>query len=300
MADEKRAGFVTIIGRPNVGKSTLMNHIIGMKLAITSRKPQTTRKRMMTVYTEDRGQIVFLDTPGIHKAKNRLGEYMDKAAKNTIRDADLVLWLVEPSTFIGEGEKSIADMLKKANVPVILLINKTDTVKKNEIDPVIRAYKDILDFEKIIPISAKHSIGKEELLTAVFSYLPYGEPFYDEETVTDESERSIVAELIREQLLRNLSEEVPHGTAVEILSMKEKADKWSIDANIFCEKKSHKGIIIGKEGQMLKKIGTAARIEAEKLLDKKVSLKLWVKVRKDWRSDEKGIRSFGYREEGDH
>ena len=297
MESVKRAGYVTIIGRPNVGKSTLMNHILGMKLAITSRKPQTTRKRMLTVYTEERGQIVFLDTPGIHKAKNKLGEYMDRAALNTLRDVDLILWIVEPSSFIGEGERAISKLLTDVNVPVILLINKTDTVKDREIPAVIEAYRALFGFERIIPISAKHNIGREELLTAVFSFLPYGEPFYDEDTITDESERSIVSELIREQLLRNLSEEVPHGTAVEIESMKENKDRCVIDANIFCEKKSHKGMIIGKDGQMLKKIGVGARKEAEKLLDKKVMLRLWVKVKKDWRNDEKGIRSFGYRDQ---
>ncbi len=294
MENQKRAGFVTIIGRPNVGKSTLMNHILGMKLAITSRKPQTTRRRMQTVFTNEEGQIVFLDTPGIHKAKNRLGEYMDKAAERTISEVDCVLWLVEPETFIGAGEKHIAEVLQKANVPVILVINKIDTVKNELIPPVIEAYKDLMQFEEIIPVSAKHSINKEELLHAVFKRLPYGEPFYDEETVTDETERNIVAELIREQALRNLSEEVPHGIAVEIDSMKEKPKIWMIDATIYCEKDSHKGIIIGKAGQMLKKIGTGARLEAEKLLDKRVTLRLWVKVRKDWRDDEKQMRAFGY------
>ncbi len=298
MEIEKRAGYAALIGRPNVGKSTLMNHLIGMKLSITSRKPQTTRKRMMTVYTEDRGQIVFLDTPGIHKARNKLGEYMDRAAIGTIDDADCVLWLVEPVPGLSEGERSIAELLKKSGVPVILLINKRDTVKDSLLPEIIDVYRDLMDFQDIIPISAKHSIGREELLSAVFRLLPYGEPFYDEETVTDETERNIVAELIREQLLRNLSEEVPHGTHVEIEQMKELSDRWEIDADIFCEKKSHKGMIIGKEGQMLKKIGTAARIEAEKLLDKKVMLRLWVKVKKDWRNDEKGIRSFGFRDDG--
>ncbi|MCR4590294.1 MAG: GTPase Era [Lachnospiraceae bacterium] len=296
MGNEKRAGYVSIIGRPNVGKSTLINHLIGMKLSITSRKPQTTRKRMMTVYTEDRGQIVFLDTPGIHKAKNKLGEYMDRAAIGTINDSDCVLWLVEPVAKLSEGERSIAELLKKSGVPVILLINKTDTVKDSAVPAVIEAYEGLLDFTEIIPISAKHSIGKDELLAAVFKLLPYGDPFYDEDTVTDESERSIVSELIREQLLRNLSDEIPHGTYVSIESMKEKKDRWEIDADIYCEKKSHKGMIIGKEGQMLKKVGTAARIEAEKLLDKKVMLRLWVKVKKDWRNDEKNIRSFGFRD----
>ena len=294
MSQEKRAGFVTIIGRPNVGKSTLMNHLIGMKLAITSRKPQTTRKRMQTVYSSDAGQIVFLDTPGIHKAANALGEYMDRAAIKAIEEVDCVLWLVEPSTYIGAGERYISEVLEKANVPVILVINKTDTVKKAEIPPVINAYKDIMDFKAIIPVSAKHSIGKDELLNAIFNLLPYGEPFYDEDTVTDETERNIVAELIREQALRNLSEEVPHGIAVEIDSMKDKRDICFIDATIYCERDSHKGIVIGKGGAMLKKIGTGARIEAEKLLDRRVTLKLWVKVRKDWRNDEKQMRFFGY------
>ncbi|MCR4744397.1 MAG: GTPase Era [Lachnospiraceae bacterium] len=294
MSQEKRAGFVTIIGRPNVGKSTLMNHLIGMKLAITSRKPQTTRKRMQTVYTSDAGQIVFLDTPGIHKAANALGEYMDRAAIKTIEEVDCVLWLVEPTTYIGAGERYIVEVLEKANVPVILVINKTDTVKKGEIPAVVDAYKDLMDFKEIIPVSAKHSIGKDELLSAVFNLLPYGEPFYDEDTVTDETERNIVSELIREQALRNLSEEVPHGIAVEIDSMKDKNGMYFIDATIYCERNSHKGIVIGKGGAMLKKIGTAARIEAEKLLDCRVTLKLWVKVKKDWRNDEKQMRFFGF------
>ncbi len=293
---QKRAGYAAIIGRPNVGKSTLINHLLGMKLSIVSRKPQTTRKRMMTVYTGEQGQIVFLDTPGIHKAKNALGEYMDRAAIGTIKDADCVLWLTEPDPHIGEGERAIADMLKKANVPVILVVNKTDKVKDAEIPPVLEAYKGLLDPERLIPISAKHGTGKEELLSAIFEFLPYGDPFYDEETITDVTERELVSELIREQILRNMSDEVPHGTAVEIDSMKEKGNSYFIYATIYCEKDSHKGMIIGKGGQTLKKIGTAARLEAEKLLDEKVTLKLWVKVRKDWRSSEKGIRSFGYKD----
>ena len=296
MGIEKRAGYAAIIGRPNVGKSTLLNHIMEMKLAITSRKPQTTRKRMMTVYTEDRGQIIFLDTPGIHKAKNALGEYMDKAAYGTIKDADCVLWLVEPTKEIDKGEKAIAEALYEANVPVILAINKTDTVKDSVLPEIIDAYKEILDFNSIIPISAKHNLGKEELLSALFNLMPYGDPFYDEETLTDVTEREIVSELIREQILRNTSEEIPHGSAVTIDSMKDNPSGWMIHATIYCEKDSHKGMLIGKGGSMLKKIGTGARLEAEKLLNKKVTLKLWVKVRKDWRNSEKGIRSFGFRD----
>ncbi len=291
----KKSGFVAIIGRPNVGKSTLMNHLMNMKLAIVSRKPQTTRKRMRTIYTEDRGQIVFLDTPGIHEARSRLGEYMDKVALNTIDDADCVLWLVEPEAHIGEGEKAIAGILESKGKPVVLLINKTDKVKDAAIPGVIDVYRELFSFSSIIPISAKHGIGQDELLSAVFELMPYGEPFYDEETITDETEREIVAELIREQILRNMSDEVPHGTAVTIESMKEKKDRWLIDATIYCEKESHKGMVIGKGGQMLKKIGTASRLEAEKLLEKKADLRLWVKVKKGWRDDEKKLRSFGFR-----
>ncbi|MBO6149317.1 MAG: GTPase Era [Lachnospiraceae bacterium] len=292
---QPRAGFVALIGRPNVGKSTLMNHIMGMKLAITSRKPQTTRKRIRCVYTEERGQIVFLDTPGIHRPKNKLGEFMTDAALSTLKEADAAVWLVEPVNSIGEREKEIAGLIEKAGVPTVLAVNKCDTVKNNVLPPILEKYGQLADFHKVIAISGKHSIGKEELLCALFSLLPYGEPFYDEETVTEETERSLVSELIREQVLRCLSEEVPHGVAVDIESMKEEKKLYRIDATLYCEKESHKGIIIGKGGETLKKIGTGARIEAEKLLDRKVLLKIWVKVRKDWRDDEKQIRAFGYR-----
>ncbi len=292
--EANRAGFVTVIGRPNVGKSTLINHLMGMKLAITSSKPQTTRRRMRTVYTCDRGQIVFLDTPGLHKAKNELGYYMDRAAQKTIEDVDVVLWLVEPDTRMGEAEKRIRDILIEKKARVILAVNKTDTVKKALIEPVLTAYRNFMDFEAVLPISAKHSLGFDVLLDKIFSLLPEGDNLYDEETVTDETLRSIVGELIREQALRNLSEEVPHGVAVTIDNMKEGEDIWHIDATIFCEKKSHKGIIIGKGGSMLKRIGTGARLEAEKLLESRVMLSLFVKVRQDWRDNEKAMRSFGY------
>ncbi len=291
----KKSGFAAIIGRPNVGKSTLMNHLVSMKLSIVSRKPQTTRKRMMTVYTEERGQIVFLDTPGIHKARNRLGEYMDQVALNTIDDSDCVLWLVEPEDHIGEGERAIADILKDRGKDTILLINKTDKVKDSVIPGIIDAYRELYLFKSIIPISAKHGNGRDELFSAVFDLLPFGEPFYDEDTVTNETVRDIVSEMIREQILRNLSDEIPHGTAVIIDSMKERKDLWRIEATIFCEKKSHKGMIIGKGGQMLKKIGTASRLEAEKLLEKKVDLRLWVKVNPGWRDDDKKLRSYGFK-----
>lgn len=291
---EKKAGFAALIGRPNVGKSTLMNTLIGMKIAITSKKPQTTRNQIQTVYNDARGQIVFLDTPGIHKAKNKLGDYMVAAAKRTIKDVDVVLWLVEPTTFIGAGEQHIVEQLKKANVPVIIVINKIDTVKKEELLAVIDAYHKELSEAEIVPVSALKADNTEDLLQTVFRYLPYGDPFYDEETVTDQPERQIVAELIREKGLRLLEEEIPHGIAVTIESMKYRRKICDIDATIVCEKESHKGIIIGKQGAMLKKIGASAREDIEKMLGCKVNLQLWVKVRKDWRDSDILLKNFGY------
>lgn len=294
MNENFKSGFVAIIGRPNVGKSTLMNQLIGMKIAITSSKPQTTRNKIQTVYTDDRGQIVFLDTPGIHKSKNKLGDYMVSVAEHTLKDVDLIMWLVEPSTFIGAGEKHIASMLQNINVPVMLIINKIDTVKYEEILLFIDTYRKILDFDEIIPVSALKGTGKKELLDCIFKYMPYGMAFYDEDTVTDQPERQIVAELIREQALRLLSDEIPHGIAVAIESMKEEPRIVNIDATIICERDSHKGIVIGKQGAMLKQIGTKARREIEKLLDCHVNLKLWVKVKKDWRDSDILLKNFGF------
>lgn len=292
-----KSGFVTLIGRPNVGKSTLMNHLIGQKIAITSNKPQTTRNRIQTVYTSEEGQIIFLDTPGIHKAKNKLGEYMVSVAERTLQEVDVVLWLVEPSTFIGAGERHIAEQLAKTRTPVFLVINKIDTVSKADILTYIAAYKDILDFAEIIPVSALKGENTEELIQTMFRYLPEGPQFYDEDTITDQPERQIVAEMIREKALRNLSEEIPHGIAVAIDRMKERpqGNLIDIDATIVCERDSHKGIIIGKKGAMLKKIGSQARQDMENLLDCKVNLKLWVKVKKDWRDSDFMIKNFGYR-----
>ena len=296
---EFRSGFVTLIGRPNVGKSTLMNRMIGQKIAITSNKPQTTRNRIQTVYTDERGQIIFLDTPGIHKAKNKLGEYMVSVAERTLREVDLILWLVEPTTFIGAGERHIAEQLKNVKTPVFLVINKIDTVAKAEILTFIDAYKDIADFAEIIPVSALKGENTDELLESMFRYLEAGPQYYDEDTITDQPERQIVAELIREKALHALNEEIPHGIAVSIDQMKKRKGKkmFDIDATIICERDSHKGIIIGKQGAMLKKIGTNARYEIERLLDAKVNLKLWVKVKKDWRDSDYMIKNFGYREE---
>lgn len=296
MKADRKSGFVTLIGRPNVGKSTLMNQLIGQKIAITSHKPQTTRNRIQTVYTCEEGQIVFVDTPGIHKAKNKLGEYMVNVAERTLREVDVILWLVEPSDFIGAGDRHIADQLKRVTTPVILVINKIDTVKKEELLPFIDAYQKIYDFQEIVPVSAPKGDNTDVLIQQIFKYLPYGPNFFDEDTVTDQPMRQIVAELIREKALRCLDEEIPHGIAVSIESMKTRSGGkvTDIEATIICEKDSHKGIIIGKKGAMLKKIGSAARYEIEEQLEGKVNLQLWVKVKKDWRDSDFLIKNFGY------
>ena len=296
MKEQYKSGFVTLVGRPNVGKSTLMNHLIGQKIAITSNKPQTTRNRIQTVYTSERGQIVFVDTPGIHKAKNKLGEYMVCVAERTLEEVDVVLWLVEPTTYIGAGEQHIAKQLSRVKTPVILVINKVDTVKKEEVLTFIDAYRKILDFADIVPVSALKGTNTDTLLDVIYKFLPYGPQFYDEDTVTDQPERQIVAELIREKALRCLDEEIPHGIAVSIDRMKyRKGGKMAdIEATIVCERDSHKGIIIGRQGSMLKKIGSAARYEIERLLDCQVNLQLWVKVKKDWRESDFLMKNFGY------
>lgn len=295
MEKQIKTGFATLIGRPNVGKSTLMNRLIGQKIAITSDKPQTTRNRIQTVYTDERGQIVFLDTPGIHKAKNKLGDYMVNVAEHTLKEVDVILFLVEPTDYIGAGEKHIIEQLKKTNTPVILLINKIDKLqKKEELLLYIDAYRKEMEFDQIIPVSAKNGEGTEDLLKTIFDYLPYGPMFYDEDTVTDQPERQIVAELIREQALRLLEDEIPHGIAVSVDAMKKRKKIMDIDATIICERDSHKGIIIGKGGSMLKRIGTNARKGIEDLLECQVNLKLWVKVKKDWRDSDFLLKNFGY------
>ena len=274
-----------------------MNRLVGQKIAITSSKPQTTRNRIQTVYSEERGQIIFLDTPGLHRAKNKLGEYMVNVAERTLSEVDVLLWLVEPTSYIGAGEQAIAEKLKTVDIPVILVINKIDTVKKEEILKFIEAYRNILDFSQIVPVSALKAENTDRLIDVIFQYLPEGPMYYDEDTVTDQPERQIVAELIREKALRLLSDEIPHGIAVQIERMKERPGGKLIDieATIICERDSHKGMIIGKQGAMLKKIGMQARAAAESLLDAQVNLKLWVKVRKDWRESEAMLKNFGYR-----
>ena len=297
MQDNFKSGFVTLIGRPNVGKSTLMNHLIGQKIAITSNKPQTTRNKIQTVLTTDEGQIIFVDTPGIHKAKNKLGEYMVNVAEKSLNEVDVVLWLVEPSNFIGAGEQHIIEKLKRVTTPVVLVINKIDMVKKEEVFEFIETYSKQFEFADIVPVSARKGDNCDELVKVIMKYLPYGPMFYDEDTITDQPERQIVAELIREKALHSLQEEIPHGIAVAIDRMKMERRVMHIDATIICERDSHKGIIIGKQGAMLKKIGSTARYEIERLLDCKVNLKLWVKVQKNWRDSDFLMKNFGYREE---
>ncbi len=291
-----KSGFVALVGRPNVGKSTLMNHLIGQKIAITSDKPQTTRNRIQTVYTDERGQIIFLDTPGIHKAKNKLGQYMVSVAEGTLSEVDVVLWLVEPGTFIGAGEQHIAELLKKVKTPVILVINKVDTVKNREdILKFIDAYRNVCQFAEIVPAAALKGENMDTMLKLLFQYLPFGPQYYDEETVTDQPMRQIAAELVREKALRLLEDEIPHGIAVTVEKMTERdSGMFDIEATIVCERESHKGIIIGKGGAMLKKIGSAARREIENLMGARVNLQLWVKVRREWRDSELYMKNYGY------
>lgn len=291
-----KSGFVALIGRPNVGKSTLMNHIIGQKIAITSNKPQTTRNKIQTVYTDERGQIIFLDTPGIHKAKNKLGEYMVNVAERTLEDVDVILWLVEASDYIGAGEQHILEVLSEIKKPVILAINKMDALKnQDEVLLIMEKFSKLRDFTEIVPVSALKGVNTGELLKVLYQYLPEGPLYYDEDTVTDQPMRQIAAELIREKALRLLKDEIPHGIAVEIDKMStRKGGLTDIEATIVCERDSHKGIVIGKGGAMLKRIGTAARKDIEDMMEGQVNLKLWVKVRKEWRDSDIQMKNFGY------
>ena len=294
-----KSGYAALVGRPNVGKSTLMNRLIGQKIAITSDRPQTTRNKIETVYTDERGQIIFMDTPGIHKAKNKLGEYMDTVAERAFADADVIVWIVEPVTYIGAGEERIAELINKRNKkehPVILVINKADTLKKaSDISAVMEAYGSKCSFDDIIAVSALTGKNEDILMDTLFKYMPEGPLYYDEETVTEIPMRSIAEELIREQMLRFISDEIPHGAAVMVERFSERKNGlYDIEADIICEKDSHKGIIIGKGGAMLKRIGTAARAEIEDQMGARVNLKLFVKVRKNWRDNEMFIKSFGY------
>lgn len=295
MGKHFKSGFVTLIGRPNVGKSTLMNHLIGQKIAITSRKPQTTRNRIQTVYTDKESQMIFLDTPGIHKAKNKLGEYMVNVAERTLTEVDVILWLVEPDEKIGPGDSIILERLKKVKTPVILIINKIDTIDKAAVGNLITMWKKQHAFKAVIPVSALRSINTDTVLEEIRRYLPEGPMYYDEDTVTDQPIRQITAEIIREKALRRLEDEIPHGIAVTVDVMKVRKDGiWQVDASIICERDSHKGIIIGKQGSMLKSIGIDARKDIELLTGGQVNLKLWVKVRKEWRDSDIQLKNFGY------
>ena len=296
MTQEKKSGFVTLLGRPNVGKSTLMNALIGQKIAITSAKAQTTRNRIETVYTDERGQIVFLDTPGVHKAKNKLGDFMVDAARSTLDEVDLILWLAEPSAYFGEGEALVRDMLAKRKTPVALIINKADTVGEEAVAACRARFEQEYDFCEVLAVSALKETGLDALMDLIFRHLPEGPYYYDPEEVTTETMRDIAAEIIREKALRNLSEEIPHGIAVTIEQMKEREDGgFDIEASLICEKESHKGIVIGKGASMIKKIGTQARLDIEEMTESPVNLKLFVKERKDWRNDARQVRSFGYK-----
>ena len=297
MNEEKKlkSGFVALIGKPNVGKSTLMNHLIGQKIAITSYKPQTTRNKIQTVYTDDRGQVVFVDTPGIHKAKTKLGEYMSKAFETAIADVDIIIWLVAATDKLGADEQNIARLLEQTKKRVVLAINKTDLLKNKEaVLELIARYKDIYDFIDIVPVSALKDNNVDELMKVIFDLLPEGPLYFDPDVVTNQPVREITAEIIREKALRLLSDEVPHGIAVVIEKMHERKSLMDIEASIICDKDSHKGIIIGKGGAMLKKIGMAARKDIEAMCDMQVNLKLWVKVRKEWRDSDLQMKNFGY------
>ncbi len=292
-----KSGFCAIIGMPNVGKSTLLNAIAGQKIAIISDKPQTTRNKILAVYSTPEKQIVFTDTPGIHNPHNKLGEYMVKMANESMRDTDVILFVVDAQKGIRDMERQIAENIDKVGIPCILVINKVDLVKKENLLPLIADFSSINDFDAIIPISAKENDGVNQLIDTITDYIEEGPMFYDEDTVTDQPEKAIAAEIIREKMLWLLDKEIPHGIAIEITKMKEKNKITEINATIYCEKKTHKGIIIGKNGDMLKKIGTMARADIEKMLDKKVYLELWVKIKNDWRNSDFLIKNFGYKDD---
>ena len=289
------SGFVTLIGRPNVGKSTLMNHFVGEKISIISKKPQTTRNKILGVLTKGDFQIVFIDTPGLHKPKNKLCNYMVKKAKSTFFEADAIVYIVEPKTFISDENKAIMEGIKYVRSPVFLVINKVDTAKKPELLKIIDLYNAAFPFKEIIPIAAINGENTDALLSALRSVLPIGPMYFPEDQITDQPERQITAEIIREKALIFLQEEIPHGLAVEITTMKKKRNVIEVGATIFCERETHKRIIIGAKGEILKKIGTAARLDIERLLGSKIYLDLWVKAKKNWRDNDFLLRNFGYR-----
>ncbi|MCI8805722.1 MAG: GTPase Era [Clostridiales bacterium] len=291
-----RSGFVSLIGRPNVGKSTLMNCLIGEKIAITSNKPQTTRNKIRSILTTDNFQVIFIDTPGIHTPKSKLGSFMVKSAETSLNEIDIILYLIEPFEKIKDSDLKIIEKLQKVKSNIFLIINKIDTVPKEDILKVIDSYRSKYNFNEIIPISAIKNINMEELLKNIEKYLPEGPRYFPKDMITDQPERQIVSEIIREKALFLLQEEIPHGIAVEITGMKNRKDKEivDVDATIYCERDSHKGIIIGKQGSMLKRIGSKARYDIERLLGSPINLQIWVKVKKDWRDSDFLLKNFGY------
>lgn len=292
-----KSGFVTVIGRPNVGKSTLLNKLIGEKISIISDKPQTTRNKIQMIYTDDKMQVIFLDTPGVQMPKNSLGNYMLKVSKDTLDEVDLITMIVEAGEVMGKLDSYVFDELKKFKTKKVLLINKIDLVSQEEVDKLLTFYSDLGVFEKVIPISALNDENLGEYMDEVYKLIPEGPMYYPDDMITDQPERAIIQELIREKVLTNMEDEIPHGIAVEIVSIKEREGKnlIDVDANIYVEKKSHKPMVIGKAGQMIKTIGTEARIDIESLMDTKVNLKLWVKISKDWRDKEEKVKYFGYK-----
>lgn len=293
MSNNYKSGFVSVIGRPNVGKSTLLNQVLEQKIVIATDKAQTTRKRIKGIYTTERGQIVFVDTPGVHKPLNKFGEFLLDEAKVSLPDSDLIIFLVDGSEPAGKGDKWIVEnMLKETKIPVLMVLNKTDKTKK--VEENLKTYKELLPDVEVLQISAKTGANKEELINKVYEFLPVGVPFYDEDTVTEETVRDVVQEIVREKILLNTKEEIPHCVAVLVQKYEEQENIDKIYADIFCETKSQKGILIGKGGSLLKKIGMESRVEIEKMVDKKVFLQLNVKVEKDWRKNNTALKMFGY------
>lgn len=290
-----KSGFVAIVGRPNVGKSTLMNKIMGEKLSIVSNKPQTTRNNIQTILTKDDYQIVFVDTPGIHKPKHKLGEYMVNMAKDSLSDVDIVLFLTNPDSEIGRGDKFILESLKDVNAPVFLVLNKIDENTQKKVADSLDMYSKEFDFKEIVPISALSGKNVDTLLELMVDNLKEGPKYYPDDMIADVQERFVIAEIVREKALKTLRDEVPHGIAVDIIQMKQKENgNYHIEVDLICEKDSHKGIIIGKNGQCLKRIGESARYEIEKFLRAKVNIKIWVKVRKEWRDNQNLLKGLGY------
>lgn len=292
-----KSGFISVVGRTNAGKSTLVNALIGEKIAIISNKPQTTRYRIMGIRSEEDSQIIFTDTPGIHKPKTRLGDFMINEATEALNDTDAALLVIEPVDNVGISEKKLIETLKKLDIPAILVINKIDTIKKENLFPIIEKYSEEFDFDAIIPVSAKTGDGVSVLLDEIKKYLIEGPMFFPEDMVTDSPIKQRLSEIVREKLLWSLDKEIPHGIAIEVTKMDEDKNKVALDITIYCEKQSHKGIIIGKGGELLKTVGTRARYDMEKLLDKKVALNLWVKVKEGWRDSTMLLKNFGFQGE---